>query len=76
MLAAGLLIMSYSIIIQSDYPAPEMDEDAIEVTTENASVVHLKDGSYVFRMDDGYQTVISKESAEMLIEDGFTFVEE
>ena len=75
-LATGLLIMSYSFIIQSDYPAPEMDEDAIEVTTENASVVHLKDGSYVFRMDDGYQTVISKESAEMLIDEGFTVIEE
>jgi len=76
MLAAGLLIMSYSFIIQSEYPAPEMDEGAIEVTTENASVVHLKDGSYVFRMDDGYQTVISKESAEMLIKDGFELKEE
>lgn len=75
-LAAGLLIMSYSFIIQSEYPAPEMDEGAIEVTTENASVVHLKDGSYVFRMDDGYQTVISKESAEMLIDDGFELKEE
>ncbi len=75
-LAAGLLIMSYSFIIQSDYPAPKMDEDAIEVTQENACVVHLKDGSYVFRMDDGYQTTISKESAEMLIDDGYALIEE
>lgn len=75
-LAAGLLIISYSFIIQSEYPAPEMDEDAIEVTTENASVVHLKDGSYVFRMDDGFQNIISRESAEMLIDDGFELKEE
>ena len=66
-LATGLLIMSYSFIIQSDYPAPEMDEESTEVTPKNAYVVHLKDGSYVFRMDDGYQTVISKESAENMI---------
>lgn len=71
-----LLAVSYMFIIQSNYDAPGMDEDAIEVTTENASVVHLKDGSYVFRMDDGYQTVISKESAEMLIDEGFTLIEE
>ena len=75
-LAAGLLIMSYSFIIQSDYPAPEMDEESTEVTPKNAYVVHLKDGSYVFRMDDGFQSVISKGSAEMLIDDGFELKEE
>ena len=75
-LAAGLLVMSYSFIIQSDYPAPEMDEGSTEVTPENAYVVHMKDGTYIFRMDDGFRSVISKESAEMLIEDGFTLIEE
>lgn len=75
-LAAGLLIISYSFIIQSEYPAPEMDEESTEVTPKNAYVVHLKDGSYVLRMDDGFQSVISKESAEMLIKDGFSLIEE
>ncbi|MBO4782524.1 MAG: M56 family metallopeptidase [Lachnospiraceae bacterium] len=76
MLAAGLLIMSYSFIIQSDYPAPEMEEGSTEVTPENAYVVRQKDGSYTLRMDSGFQTDISEKSAEMLIEDGFTLVEE
>lgn len=75
-LAAGLLIMSYSFIIQSEYPAPEMDEGAFEVTQKNACIVHLKDGSFVFRMDDGFQNIISRESAEMLIDDGFELKEE
>ena len=76
MLAAGLLIMSYSIIIQSDYPAPEMEEGSTEVTPENAYVVRQKDGSYTLRMDSGFQTDISEKSAEMLIEDGFALIEE
>ena len=75
-LAAGLLIMSYSFIIQSDYPAPAMDEDSFEVTQENAYVVHMKDGSYALRMDNGFQQEISKKSADMLINDGFELKEE
>ena len=76
MIAAGLLIMSYSFIIQSDYPAPEMEEGSTEVTPENAYVVRQKDGSYTLRMDSGFQTDISEKSAEMLIEDGFALIEE
>ena len=71
-----LLVASYMFIIQSNYDAPEMEEGAVEVSPENAYIVRLKDGSFVLRMNDGFQKEISKESIEMLVQDGFTVKQE
>ena len=71
-----LLVASYMFIIQSNYDAPEMEEGAVEVSPENAYIVRLKDGSFVLRMNDGFQKEISKENVEVLVQDGFTVKQE
>lgn len=71
-----LLTVSYLFIIQSNYDTPEMEEGSAEVSPETAYIVKLKDGSFVLRMNDGFQKEISKESIEMLVQDGFTVKQE
>lgn len=71
-----LLVASYMFIFQSNYDAPEMEDGAVEVSPENAFIVRLKDGSFVLRMNDGFQKEISKENVEVLVQDGFTVKQE
>lgn len=70
-----LLVVSYSFIFQSNYRAMseqfKEDGDGFEVTPDNSYLIRLDDGRYLWHTYDGFESEISRETAEILIKDGF-----
>lgn len=71
----SVILLSYSVVLQPRYDPPIEEiitsEDTIEVTKDNSYLVEVEDGSY-FRVHESGQTkLISRELADMMIEDGF-----
>lgn len=77
-IAAGLLVLSYSFVLQTKYEVPkteiEMDRDTYEVVNENFYIYKKRDGSCVLRSRNG-DIPIGEESVKLLIQDGFKIVE-
>lgn len=71
----SVILLSYSVVLQPRYDPPIEEiitsEDTIEITKDNSYLVEVEDGSY-FRVHESGQTkIISRELADMMIEDGF-----
>ncbi len=75
-----LLVASYSFIFQSNYRVMpdqiEEDGENIEITQDNSYLIKLENGNYIWHTYDGFEKEISKETGEMLINDGFTVMDE
>jgi len=78
MIAAGLLVLSYSFEIQTKYDAPraaiEIDQNTYEVTSGSSCIYKKKNGSYVFHSHNE-DIPIAEDSVKMLVQDGFKMIE-
>lgn len=77
-IASVFMVISYSFIFQSNYDVPEdtynTESDTYEVNQSNSYLIKQQNGSYIWRTSDGFEKEIDEESANMLIEDGFTVI--
>lgn len=77
-IAAGLLVLSYSFVLQTKYDvsktAIEMDQDTYEVFNEKFYIYKKRDGSCVLRSLNE-DIPIGEESVKVLMQDGFKMVE-
>ena len=77
-IASVFMVISYSFIFQSNYDVPEdtynTESDTYEVNQNNSYLIKQQNGSYIWRTSDGFEKEIDEESANMLIKDGFTVI--
>lgn len=78
LIASGLLVMSYSFIIQTKFEAP-LEEigsagNTYEVINESAYIIRHSSGSYIFHSQNG-DIPLGEDSVKSLIQDGFTMIE-
>lgn len=75
-IAICLLMASYSFVLQSQYACPieeiETSEKSFSVNSDN-SYITFRDGEYILRTGQ-QETMLSKEAAEMMIEEGFLVI--
>ena len=76
-IAICLLMASYSFVLQSQYACPieeiENDDISYSVDSDN-SYITFRDGEYILHSGQR-EKVISEEAAQMMIEEGFPFIE-
>ena len=79
-IASVFMVISYSFIFQSNYDVPEdtynTESDTYEVNQSNSYLIKQHNGSYIWRTSDGFEKEIDEESANMLIKDGFTVIDQ
>ena len=79
-IASVFMVISYSFIFQSNYDVPEdtynTESDTYEVNQSNSYLIKQQNGSYIWRTSDGFEKEIDEESANMLIKDGFTVIDQ
>ena len=79
-IASVFMVISYSFIFQSNYDVPEdtynTESDTYEVNQSNSYLIKQQNGSYIWRTSDGFEKEIDEESANMLINDGFTVIDQ
>ena len=72
-----LLMASYSFVLQSEYKCPieeiETDNKSYSVNSDN-SYITIRDGEYILHSGQR-EKVVSEEAAQMMIEEGFPFIE-
>jgi len=77
-IASVFMVISYSFIFQSNYDVPEdtynTESDTYEVNQSNSYLIKQQNGRYIWRTSDGFEKEIDEESANMLIKDGFTVI--
>ena len=75
-IAICLLLASYSFVLQSKYACPieeiETDDISYSVDSDN-SYITFEDGKYILHLGKKTQ-IISEETAQMMIEEGFRVV--
>ena len=72
-----LLMASYSFVLQSQYVCPieEIETDDISYSVDsNNSYIVVRDGEYILHTGQK-EVVLAEEMAEMMIEEGFPFIE-
>ena len=76
-IAICLLAASYSFVLQSQYECPieeiETSEKSFSVDSDN-SYITFQDGEYILHTGQK-ETVLVEEMAEMMIKEGFSFIE-
>ncbi len=76
---AGVFACSYIFIFQTAYDTQtsdiETDENANEVTPEEYYIIKNNDGIYYLRSDGGEECAISKETADIMMTQGFEIKE-
>ena len=70
-----IILASYSFVIQPEYETPEeeiiTDEDTFEITAENTYLIKQNNGKYLMAISGYGEEEISKETAELMIGEGF-----
>lgn len=79
-IASAFMVISYSFIFQSNYEMPEMeinkDTGAYEVNQNNSYLIKRNDGTYVWCTEEGFESEVDSDVANMLINEGFKIIEE